>query len=160
MPEILDFDDFIIYILYNENASIEIDARTDGQQTGPGGTVEVVFIYRGGIGTGRAGAFNIFVFDRSDTTLVGTAETPESNLPQVFGILPVVPLAGGPRLTLLQISQLNAGNIISGIFAQLVGGKWQAHWTGSFKVTSPLAGSGVGDINQDTTFTGQAQIVR
>ena len=154
-------DNFTMHILYNENAYIDVTEGSDGQQTNPGRTVEFSFIYRGGAGTGRAGAFNIFLFDRSDTTTEGTATTPEpDHLPTVFGVMPAVPHAGRPTLSITQRDILNAGRFISGIHAELVMGKWEAYWTGSFKITAPVAGSGEGEITQDlTTFTGQAQIV-
>ena len=75
-------------------------------------------------------------------------------------LTPMVPRAGRPNLSIPQTDILNAGGFISGIHAELVLGKWEAYWTGSFKITAPVAGSGEGEITQDlTTFTGQAQIV-
>ena len=69
-------------------------------------------------------------------------------------------VAGRPNLSIPQTDILNAGRFISGIHAELIMGRWEAYWTGSFKITAPVAGSGEGEITQDlTTFTGQAQIV-
>ena len=154
------FDNYTMHVLYNENPYIDVTDRTDGQSTNPGGTVHIEFIYRGGIGTGRAGSFNIFLYDRSDAATDGTPDAPEPNLPSVFGVTPTVPLSGRPTLSIPQRDILNAGQTISGIHAELVMGKWEAYWTGSFKITAPNAGSDPGQITQDlTTFTGQAQIV-
>ena len=154
-------DNYTMHVLYNEDPYIDVLDEYDGPQTNPGKTVEFLFAYRGGVGTGRAGSFNIFLFDRSDTTTEGTATDPEpDNLPVVFGITPAVPLAGRPSLLIPQTDILNAGGFISGIHAELIMGRWEAYWTGSFKITAPVAGSGEGEITQDlTTFTGQAQIV-
>ena len=154
------FDNYTMHVLYNENPYIDVRDSYDGQETNPGGTVHILFAYRGGIGTGRAGSFNIFLYDRSDVATDGTPEEPEANLPAVFSVMPSVPLAGRPTLSIPQRDILNAGQTISGIHAELVLGKWEAYWTGSFKITAPIAGSGEGEITQDlTTFTGQAQIV-
>ena len=154
------FDDYTMHVLYNEDPYIDVLDEYDGPQTNPGMTVEFLFAYRGGVGTGRAGSFNIFLYDRSDVATDGTPDTPEADLPSVFGVTPTVPLAGRPTLSIPQTDILNAGGFISGIHAILVLGKWEAYWTGSFKITAPIAGSGEGEITQDlTTFTGQAQIV-
>ena len=153
-------DNYTMHVLYNEDPYIDVTDSSDGQSTNPGGTVHILFTYRGGIGTGRAGSFNIFLYDRSDVATDGTPDSPEPNLPTVFGVTPAVPLAGRPNLSIPQTDILNAGRFISGIHAILVLGKWEAYWTGSFKITAPIAGSGEGEITQDlTTFTGQAQIV-
>ena len=153
-------DNYTMHVLYNEDAYIDVTDRTDGQETNPGKTVHIEFVYRGGIGTGRAGSFNIFLYDRSDVATDGTPNAPEPNLPSVFGVTPTVPLSGRPTLSIPQRDILNAGQTISGIHAELVMGKWEAYWTGSFKITAPNAGSDPGQITQDmTTFTGQAQIV-
>ena len=153
-------DNYTMHVLYNEDPYIDVLDEYDGPQTNPGKTVEFLFAYRGGVGTGRAGSFNIFLYDRSDVATDGTPDAPEANLPAVFGVTPSVPRAGRPNLSIPQTDILNAGGFISGIHAILVLGKWEAYWTGSFKITAPVAGSGEGEITQDlTTFTGQAQIV-
>ena len=87
-------DNYTMHVLYNENACIDVTDSSDGQSTNPGGTVHILFTYRGGIGTGRAGSFNIFLYDRSDVSTDGTPDAPEANLPAVFGVTPSVPRAG------------------------------------------------------------------
>ena len=89
-------DNYTMHVLYNENACIDVTDSSDGQSTNPGGTVHILFTYRGGIGTGRAGSFNIFLYDRSDVSTDGTPDAPEANLPAVFGVTPSVPRAGRP----------------------------------------------------------------
>ena len=153
-------DNYTMHVLYNESPCIDVIDSSDGQSTNPGGTVHILFTYRGGVGTGRASSFKIFLYDRSDVPTDGTPDAPEPNLPMVFSIMPTVPLRGRPNLSIPQTDTLNAGGFISGIHAELVMGKWEAFWTGSFKITAPVAGSGEGEITEDrTTFSGQAQIV-
>ena len=81
-------DNYTMHVLYNENPYIDVTDASDGQETNPGGTVHILFTYRGGIGTGRAGSFNIFLYDRSDVATDGTPDAPEANLPAVFGVTP------------------------------------------------------------------------
>ena len=99
-----------MHVLYNEDPYIDV-RDYDGQETNPGKTVHILFAYRGGIGTGRAGSFNIFLYDRSDVATDGTPDAPEANLPAVFGVTPAVPRAGRPNLSIPQTDILNAGGL-------------------------------------------------
>ena len=152
---VLDTSDFVFHVELHRDATIEILDESNNQTVGSGNTLVIGFIYQGGIGNGLATGFNIFVFDRSDTTLVGTAETPESNLPVPFDIDPATPLPGSPAITGSLIAMAVAGVIsTNNFYAVLVSGVWSTHHRGSFSVTAPSSG-----FTEDlTTFSGQAQI--
>ena len=146
------------------NKPREIDISDDGQTTSPSETLTIGFIYKGGVGTGLATGFRIFIYDRGDTTDVGTPDSPEADstakpIPVPFGITPTVPLGGSPEITPTLIAGA-MNNIIrtNDVYAELVSGQWNAFHKGSFQVTAPTDGY---DANDELiTFSGQAQITQ
>lgn len=167
MGSILAFDDFVFQVLFADLAYILV---TNDQQTyNPAVKIRLKFIYRGGTGENRGARFSIYLYDRDDTDLLGTASVPEPStvLPDVYGINPKAPKEGRPPLTASQQDQIE-NNLIAtgsseiytdGIFVRKVDNILETYWTGFFSINIPPVGSGPKDIKENTTFTGQAQIV-
>ena len=147
------------------NKPREIDISDDGQTTSPSETITIGFIYKGGVGTGLATGFRIFIYDRGDTSIVGTPGSPEVDssakpIPVPFGTTPAVPLGGSPEITPALIAGASGGNVINtnDVYAELSSGQWNAFHKGEFQVTAPADGY---DVNEDlVTFSGQAQITQ
>lgn len=145
------------------NTDREIDIDDDGMTRSPGDTVTITFFYKGGVGTGRAMGWRIFVYDRSDVDDDGTPESPEAGtadkpIPAVFNIIPGIPEVGSPEITPALIAGA-VNNVIktNDVYAELDSGQWNAFHRGSFQVTAPASG-----YDADTgliTFSGQAQII-
>ena len=155
-------DGFIFHVRIDEEPDIQIVDETDNLTVGPGDTITYQFVYQGGIGTGRSTAFNIFVYDRNDTTdVVGTPTAPEAGtiakpIPDVEAITPPTPLAGRPEITPALIAG-SSGGIIStnNVFATFTSGVWVGWHKGSFEITTPSSGY----TEPLTTFLGEAQII-
>ena len=176
---LLDYDNYIVHIIANENAFIEVFDYSDNQEVYPDTIVTIDFFYRGGWfeGEGLADAFSMFLFDRTDTEdVIGTGatvinappnEVPEPGLPKTFDLTPIVPRPGKPVLTQHQLTTLGNGSdknldlLGSGIYVERDSptNEWYTYWTGSFKVKVPRSGTASGEINEPTSFKGQAQIL-
>ena len=150
----------------NKPPEIDIDDEYNNQTPVPGETITVQFFYKGGVGTGRASEFKIFVYDRSDTTTdtvpAGTADSPSAStdakpIPVPFNVYPALPLVGSPELSPALIRAAVAGLIsTNNIYAVFISGVWNRFHKGTFQVTAPADGY---DENDDLiTFSGQAQI--
>ena len=157
---VLMADNFMFHVIGDALSAIEIVDETDNRTVGPGVTIHYQFIYRGGTGSSRGVAFNIFVYDRSDIAGAGTPAAPEAGtankpIPVPFNISPATPLLGAPELTQNLISMAQGGIITTNsIYAELISGSWNVYHRGSFEVTTPSSGY----TDALTTFLGQAQI--
>ena len=157
-----EVDGFIFHVKILEFPAIEIDDETDNLTVNPGDTVNYQFIYQGGIGNARSTMFNIFVYDRDDTTdVVGTPDAPEAGttlkpIPDVTMITPGTPLKGRPEITPVLIAGAVAGLIsTNNVYATLTSGVWIGWHKGSFEVVTPSSGY----TEPLTTFLGEAQII-
>ena len=168
---ILAQDDFLFHVIQNESPYIDVldsssvTGPSSGQVAGPDTVIAFVFVYRGGLGKKRGASWSIFVYERSDTDLIGTASEPEGNMPRVYDIIPRVPNKSRPRLVDSGQADLARDNQLldAGIFSRLdSNGELQLFWVGSFKLRTPQVGPEDGNIDPDTEsvqFTGQAQIL-
>ena len=155
-------DGFLFHVKINEEPAIEIVDERDNLTVNPGDTLNYQFIYQGGIGTGRSTAFNIFVYDRDDTTdVVGTPDAPEAGtdakpIPDVDSITPGTPLAGRPEITPALIAGA-IDDVIStnNVYAEFTSGQWIGWHKGSFEIVTPSSGY----TEPKTTFLGEAQIL-
>lgn len=104
-------DDFITDVIYLDECYVEVLDGYDSLQTHPGGSVDVIAIYRGGLledGTAKGKRWNIYYYNRGDTTdaagnprTAGTKATSPviPGLPPVTNINPDPPNAGRPQLS-------------------------------------------------------------
>ena len=160
-----EFDGFIFHVKILEIPAIQINDETDNLTVTPGNPVNYQFIYQGGIGDGESTGFNIFVYDRSDTTTetvpAGTPDAPSAStsakpIPAVTMITPGTPLRGRPDIPQVLIDNDIDGLIITNsLVATLTSGVWISWHRGSFQVVTPSTGY-EDDI---TTFMGEAQIL-
>ena len=149
-------------VAINRPRDIEIIDEYNNLTVGPGATLTIQFLYKGGIGMGLATGFNIFCYDRSDTLTDGTPDAPEAGteekpIPVPFGTTPAVPLPNVPEITPALISGAAAGVIsTNNVFATFISGQWVSSHKGFFQVTAPMEGYD----EPITTFSGQAQITQ
>ena len=161
-----EVDGFIFHVRIDEEPDIEIIDAFDNLTVNPGDSLTYQFIYQGGIGDGLSTMFNIFVYDRNDTTTddvpAGTPDSPSAStadkpIPAVTMITPGTPLKGRPEITPTLIAGSGGSGIIStnNVWATLTSGVWIGWHKGSFEVVTPSSGY-TEDI---TTFLGEAQII-
>ena len=155
-------DGFIFHVEINAIPDIEVSDETDNLTVNPGDTLNYQFIYQGGIGDGLSTGFNIFVYDRNDTTdVVGTPDAPEAGtstkpIPDVDAITPGTPLAGRPEITSALIAAAVDGVInTNNVYAEFTSGVWIGWHKGSFEIVTPSSGY----TEPITTFLGEAQIL-
>ena len=154
-------DGFIFHVKILEIPDIQISDETDNKTVTPGDTVNYQFIYQGGVGNAQATGFNMFVYDRSDTTETGTSDAPSASttakpIPDVTAVTPSSPLRGRPEIPQTLIDNDDDGLIITNnIVATLTSGVWISWHRGSFEVVTPT----IGYEDDITTFLGEAQIL-
>ena len=160
-----EVDGFIFHVKILEIPAIQITQETDNLTVAPSKKINYQFIYQGGIGGGRSTGFNIFVYDRSDTTdgntPAGTPDAPSASttakpIPSVDAITPSSPLEGRPEIPQTLID--NAGGVLittNNLYATLTSGVWISWHRGSFEVVAPSTGY----EDEITTFMGEAQIL-
>ena len=173
-------DDFIFHVLYAERAYIEVlessalVGPSSGQSAPPNTVISFTIIYKGGYGEDengnplRANAWDIFIYDRSDTPATGTPNSPEELVPEVFDINPKTPLSGSPVLGPADKAELTgttAKLLYNRIYVRAVEQpdgsiRYNLFHVGTFKVRTPIAGTDPGQISENVTFTGQARIGR
>ena len=160
-----EVDGFIFHVKILEIPDIQISDETDNKTVAPSNAVRYQFIYQGGIGRAQATGFNIFVYDRSDTTdestPAGTPDAPSAStaakpIPDVTMITPSTPLRGRPEIPQTLIDNVVGVLIVTNnLYATLTSGVWISWHRGSFEVVTPSTGY-EDDI---TTFMGEAQIL-
>ena len=151
---VLAKDDFTMSVLQQSTNPWILVA--DDQQTIPGEPANFEFNYNGGTGTSQGTGFNIFIYDRDDNGVTGTAASPATNapfngktrtIPPVVNIVPGVPEPGLPPIP--------TGSVPPNVYHDTVAGR--AYWRGTFTVTAP--GADEYDLDDEViVFTGQAQI--
>ena len=144
-----EVDGFIFHVKILEIPAIQITDETDNLTVAPGDTINYQFIYQGGIGGGRSTGFNIFVYDRSDTTdgntPAGTPDAPSASTTQnrslLLTITPSSPLKGRPEIPQTLIDNAVDGLITTNnLYATLTSGVWISWHRGSFEVVTPSTG--------------------